>query len=117
MQEENPKSEENPGIEKKFVGPIKFNPPEPTKWKKIWFKLTWWRPATKKDMADAALMILKLSETILNMKNMQQILIKNNNALMKYCEKLDMQLRGQQMAKVAKEEADRKRIANDDAFQ
>lgn len=104
-------------IEKKTMIPISLNPPEPTKWKRIWFKLTWWRPATKKDIANTSLMILKLSEGFLNMQNMQKILIKNNNNLMKYCERLGMQMRGQQMVEAEKQEAEKKRIADDNAFQ
>ena len=116
-EKKNQKNEEDLGIEKKFIAPIKLTPPEPPKWKVILFRLTWWRPATKKDIANTSLMILKLSEGILNMGNMQKVLIKNNNALMKYCEGISQQMQGQQMAKDMKEAADRKRMANDKAFQ
>lgn len=99
------------------VKPIILTPPEQSKWKSRWHWLTWWRPLTKKEGANFALMILKLGQGMINMENTLKRLIYNNNVLTKHVEMLDQQIRGQQMAKKAAQEAEKKRFAEDNSFQ
>ena len=89
---------------------IVLTPPVPTKWQKIWRTATFWRPLMKYEGGKFALMILKLSEAILNMERIQKKLIKNNNIIMQ-------QIQGHQMAAAARKEAEEKRIKEDKAFQ
>lgn len=89
---------------------IVLTPPVPTKWQKIWQVATFWRPLMKYEGGKFALMIMKLSEAILNMEKTQKILVKNNNIIMQ-------QIQGHQMAAAAKKEEEKKRIKEDGAFQ
>lgn len=97
--------------------PIVLEPPKQPKWVMRWHWLTWWRPLTKKEGADIALMILKLGQGMINMENTQKRLIYNNNILTKHLETLNQQIHGYQKAKKAAQEAEKKRMANDQAFQ
>jgi hypothetical protein len=89
---------------------IVLTPPVPTKWQKIWQVATLWRPLTKYEGGKFALMILKLSEAILNMERIQKKLIKNNNIIMQ-------QIQGHQMAAAARKAEEEKRTKEDKAFQ
>jgi hypothetical protein len=89
---------------------IVLTPPVPTKWQKIWQVATFWRPLMKYEGGKFALMILKLSEAILNLEKTQKILVKNNNIIMQ-------QIQGHQMAAAAKKEEEEKRTREDKAFQ
>jgi hypothetical protein len=89
---------------------IVLTPPVPTKWQKIWQVATFWRPLMKYEGGKFALMIMKLSEAILNMEKTQKILVKNNNIIMQ-------QIQGHQMAAAAKKEEEEKRIKEDKSFQ
>lgn len=89
---------------------VVLTPSVPTKWQKIWQVATFWRPLMKYEGGKFALMILKLSEAILNLEKTQKILVKNNNVIMR-------QIQGHQMAAAARKEEEEKRIKNDGAFQ
>ena len=90
--------------------PIKLTPPEPSFGKKLWHALTCWRPLTKYEGGKYALMILKLSEAILNLERIQKKLVKNNNIVLQ-------QLQAYKLTAVMKEEEEKKRIKDDKAFQ
>jgi len=89
---------------------IVITPPIPTRKQKIWRTLTCWRPLTKYEGRKFAIMILKLSEAILNLERIQQKLIKNNNIIMQ-------QIQGHQMAAAARKAEEEKRTKEDKAFQ
>ena len=95
---------------KEEIKRIKLQPPELSKKKILWNKLTWWRPLTKKEARNFSLMILKISEAVINLERIQKKLIKNNNLIMQ-------QIQGYQMAKAIKEKEEKKRFENDEAFQ
>jgi len=86
--------------------PIKIVPPTPSTKQKIWRTLTCWRPLIKYEGGKFALMILKLSEAILNLERIQKKLVKNNNIIMQ-------QIQGHQMAAMAKKEEEVKRVKED----
>lgn len=101
-----------PNADEDLSKPIVLNLPKQSKRRKIWNHWTWWRPLTKKEGGDFALMILKLSEAILNMERVQKKLIKNNNAIIR-------QLVGQNMVDAEKGEATEKsakKISRDDCM-
>jgi len=86
--------------------PIKLAPPKPTTRQKTWGILTCWRPLIKYEGGKFALMILKLSEAVLNLERIQKKLVKNNNIIMQ-------QIQGHQMAAMAKKEEEVKRVKED----
>lgn len=83
---------------------IKLSTPEIPKWRQIWNRLTWWRPLTKKEGADFSLMLLKLSEAILNINRVQQKLVANNNALIEQMIEYDKILGKKRPQKIVKGE-------------
>ena len=89
---------------------IVLNPPTPTTWQKYWRMVTCWRPLTKYEAGKFAIMVLKLSEAILNLEKTQRKLVKNNNIIMQ-------QLQGHRMAAEARKEEEEKRVKDDKAFQ
>ena len=89
---------------------IILTPPKQSGIKIIWNILTFWRPLTKHEGGKFALMILKLSEAILNLKRVQTMLVKNNNLVLK-------QLQAQKMLDIMKEEENTESIKKDKAFQ
>ena len=103
MEEKKPTDEEE---NKRIV----LTPPAPTKGQKIWHMLTCWRPLTKYEGGKFALMIMKLSEAILNLEKTQKILVKNNNIIMR-------QVESHRMATAMKKKEEEKRFKEDGAFQ
>lgn len=89
---------------------IVLTPPKTSRFRKVWNVLTFWRPLTKYEGGKFLIMILKLSEAILNMERIQKKLIKNNNIIIE-------QIQGHQITAAAKKEAAEKRLKEDEAFQ
>lgn len=78
--------------------------------KEVWFFLTCWRPLFKYETRKYNIMIIRLSQAIINLKVVQEKLIKNNNAMMQ-------QLQGRAMVDASKKEEEAKRAEMDISFQ
>ena len=91
-----------------------FTPPpimkKSLRWKMIWYYLTCWRPLIKYESRKYNIMIMRLSQAVVNLKVTQEKVVKNNNIMVR-------QLEGQHIAKEMKKEDEAKILNEDVAFQ